>query len=145
MENHKKNKNVQGEVLDSESEICVLLLLYNRQMIYLREKIFKKNKKIIKRLIIIVDKYIFCSLKMFSFIFLCKRSCLTLNLPIFLNGIIHLPFWELSIIILGISRLELEVGQPTVQSLVRLYGCEDCPDSILVAKTNHFRFQQDKG
>ena len=30
------------------------------------------------------------------------------------NGIIHLPFLVQSIIIIGISRLELEVGQPTV-------------------------------
>ena len=41
---------------------------------------------------------------------------LTLNLLNFLNGIINLPFLELSIIILGISRLKVEDGQPTVES-----------------------------
>ena len=34
---------------------------------------------------------------------------LTLNLLNFLNGIIHHPFFELSIFISGISRWELEV------------------------------------
>ena len=48
---------------------------------------------------------------------------LTLTMSHFLNGIIHHTFLELSIIILGISRWELEVGQPTVLSLVRLHGC----------------------
>ena len=32
----------------------------------------------------------------------------------FLNGIIHLIFLELPIIIFGISRCKIEVGQPTV-------------------------------
>ena len=35
-------------------------------------------------------------------------------------------------------------GQPTVYSLVRPHGCAGKPGSILVAKANHFRFQQDK-
>ena len=42
----------------------------------------------------------------------------SLNLLNFLNGIIHLPFLELSIIIVGISRWKLKVGKPTVESLV---------------------------
>ena len=67
---------------------------------------------------------------------------LTLNLPSFLNGIIHLPFLALSVIILYIG---IWLGQPTVKSLVRLHGCADLSDSILVANANHFRFQQDKG
>ena len=44
----------------------------------------------------------------------CKLVSQTLNLLNFLNGIFHLPFLKQSIIILGISRQELEVGQPTV-------------------------------
>ena len=50
-----------------------------------------------------------------------SESQLTLILQNFLNGIIDLPFMTLSIIF-GISRCELEVGQPTVKSLVRLHG-----------------------
>ena len=49
----------------------------------------------------------------------------------FFNKIIHLLFLELSMSFLRISRRELEVGQPTVQSLVRLHGCADWPGSIL--------------
>ena len=50
----------------------------------------------------------------------------------------------LSIILLGISWWKLKVGQTTVQNLVRLHGCTGWPGSILVTKTNHFRFWQDK-
>ena len=39
---------------------------------------------------------------------------LTLFMPNFLNGIIHNTFLAFSVIILGISRWEAEVGQPTV-------------------------------
>ena len=39
---------------------------------------------------------------------------LTLTMVNFLNGIFHLLILEVSIIILGISRWEHEVGQPTV-------------------------------
>ena len=49
-------------------------------------------------------------------------STLTLNLLNFLNGIIHLPFLELSIINFRVIKMrfrELEDGEPTVQSLVR--------------------------
>ena len=61
---------------------------------------------------------------------------LTLCLLNFLNGIIHHPFSELSIIIfLVISRWELKFGQ------FRIAGWSG---SILVVKANHFRFQQDK-
>ena len=69
---------------------------------------------------------------------------LTLNLPNFLNGIIHLPSLALSIFILGISRRKLEVGLPTVSNLVRLHGCAGWPGNILVAKTDHFWFWRDK-
>ena len=31
-----------------------------------------------------------------------------------LSGIIHLTFWHCPLSVLGISRLELEVGQPTL-------------------------------
>ena len=48
---------------------------------------------------------------------------LILTMPNFLNGIIRLALLALSTIFLGISRSELKVGQPTVQSLVRLHGC----------------------
>ena len=68
---------------------------------------------------------------------------LTLNLLYFLNGITHLPFLELSITILGISRLGLEAGQPTVYSLVRPNRCTSWPGSIRAAKAYHFWFQQD--
>ena len=43
-----------------------------------------------------------------------KKHILTLTMPNFLNGITHLTFLALSIIILGISRSEAEVSQPTV-------------------------------
>ena len=41
-------------------------------------------------------------------------NALTLNMPNFINGIIHLPFLAQFILILGVSRLGLEVGQTTV-------------------------------
>ena len=59
--------------------------------------------------------------------------CLTFNLLNFFNRIIHIPFLELSIIILRVSRWKLEVGQPR--------GRAGWPGSILMAKANHFRFQ----
>ena len=45
------------------------------------------------------------------------------------------------------SKMELEVGQQTVQSLVSLHGRAGWPGCIhvLVAKTVHFWFQQDEG
>ena len=56
-----------------------------------------------------------------------NSKLLTLNLRKFLNGIIHL-FLALSIILLGITRWELEAGQPTVepdvQACLALYWWE---------------------
>ena len=49
---------------------------------------------------------------------------LSLNLPNFLNGIIRLPFMELSIIIFRD---------------ININGCAGWPGSILMAKGNHFR------
>ena len=46
----------------------------------------------------------------------------------------------LSVIILGISRWKLYIGQPTVQSLFRLHGSAGWSGSILVLKANHFWF-----
>ena len=63
---------------------------------------------------------------------------LTLTMPNFLYGIIFLHFWHNPLSFLGITRWELEHGQPTVQSLVRLHGCAGWPGSILATKTNHF-------
>ena len=60
------------------------------------------------------------------------------NNPLSIFGTVHYHF-------LRISRWELEAGQPTVYSLVRLHRCAGWPGSILVAKTNHFWFQQNKG
>ena len=54
----------------------------------------------------------------------------------FLNGIIHLTFLALSVIIL--RDIKMKVVQPTVQSLVRLHRCAGWPKSILVAGANHF-------
>ena len=50
------------------------------------------------------------------------------------------PSWNCTLSFLGISKWELEVGQPTVQSLVNLHGCAGWPGSILVANTtcNYF-------
>ena len=48
------------------------------------------------------------------FIYTSLLVDLTLTMPNFLNGIIHLHFLALSIIILGILRWKLVVGQPTV-------------------------------
>ena len=59
------------------------------------------------------------------------------NNPPSISGIV-------SIIILGISRWKHKVGQPSVQSLVRLHGCAGWPGSILVAKASLFRCWQDK-
>ena len=57
----------------------------------------------------------------------------------------NLPFfWTVHYHKSGISRRELEDGQPTVKSLVRLHGCAGWLGSILVAKANHFWFQQGK-
>ena len=64
-------------------------------------------------------RYQLCTLKEVN---LCCLF-LILNLQNSLNGIIHLQFLKLSIFISGISRWELEVGQPTVYSQVRLHGC----------------------
>ena len=61
-----------------------------------------------------------------------------------INGIVRFPFLELSIIILGIKTQDLEVGEPSVQSLVRLHACVSLPGYILVAKSNNSRFQQEK-
>ena len=44
----------------------------------------------------------------------CMMSDITLTMPKFLNGLIHLIFLALSIIILGIPGENLKVGQPTV-------------------------------
>ena len=57
--------------------------------------------------------------------------------PPFILGTVHYHF-------LGLSRCVFEVGQPRVLSLVKLHRCAGWPRSILVAKTNHFWFQQDK-
>ena len=70
-------------------------------------------------------------------------NIINLNMLKFLNGIIHHPFLEQSIFILGLSRWKLH-GQPTVQSLVRLHGCAGRSGSKRLQKTNHFLFQQDK-
>ena len=73
----------------------------------------------------------------YSFIFL------TINLLNFLNGKIHFPFLELSIIIFRDIKVtsqqanSIEPGQ--TEGMCRL------PGSKLVAKANHFQFQQDKG
>ena len=50
----------------------------------------------------------------YKYILLKKHYFLTLSLPNSLNWIIHIQFYELSIIILGESKWELEVGQSTV-------------------------------
>ena len=48
------------------------------------------------------------------YVLFLNSNFLTLTMPNFLNGIIRLQFLALSITIVGISRRELEVGQPTV-------------------------------
>ena len=59
------------------------------------------------------------------------------NNPTYIFGNCPLSFVE-------ISRWELEVGQPTVSSLVRLDRSAHWPGSILVTKTNLFRRWQKK-
>ena len=60
---------------------------------------------------------------------------LTLNLPNFLNGIIHLSVLELSSLILGISKWKLESWSANIIEPALIYRLPGC---ILMAKANHF-------
>ena len=91
--------------------------------LYTRIKVLKlRDKKVCFKMTYHIYKPKLCArnLKNASFaynIFYTLNTVLTYFNPYhadFLNGIIHLTFLVLSIIILGILRLKLEVGQLTV-------------------------------
>ena len=68
---------------------------------------------------------------------------LTFNLLNFLNEIIHLLFLELSSIIFWWVG-DIKLLSQKYRTLSDCTGCAAKPSSILVAKTNHLRFQKDK-
>ena len=96
------------------------------------------------------NKYVYFSLGMGPFmgpvvtLVLFKKSqlTLTLNLLNYLNGILHLKFLELSIVIFKDIKITTWNWSATVQSLIRLHESVGWPGSILVAKVNQFQFQQ---
>ena len=66
---------------------------------------------------------------------------LTFNLMNILNGIIHLSFWNCPLLFYGYQDKNLSWSANSI------IACSDVQVglTILLAKANHFRFQQDKG